>query len=302
LRPERRNFPPDGTYFPVHLPLRPGAPAGSGDRAWPPAPVPGRHQEEKHMKFSNRVIGAAAGTAVLGLAAFAIADAAAGQAGHPQATTLAAVSRTRPSADPAIKRAGAGKQPRAVKQPAAGKQITGAKPARGGKPGAAGSAGPSGPPPRAGRVIPAGFKDPAGELVFYGVRIDLRQLPGTTFGIMAGLRDASGALTPEVETNETTGPDTAPGFHAVQAPSSVGSPAVTIPEFGYYAGPAASITALDHGRVIHARLARWSVNPRIVVFWFIPPAAPAGATLTGLAAYDAAGHQLPAGSTAPGHG
>ena len=260
------------------------------------------------MKFSNRVIGAATGTAVLGLAAFAIADAAAGQAGHPQATTLAAVSRTRPSADPAIKRAGAGRQPAAGKrspagkQPAAGKQITGAKPARGGKPGTAGSAGPSGPPPREGRVIPAGFKDPAGELVFYGVRIDLRQLPGTTFGIMAGLRDASGALTPEVETNETTGPDTAPGFHAVQAPSSVGSPAVTIPEFGYYAGPAASITALDHGRVIHARLARWSVNPRIVVFWFIPPAAPAGATLTGLAAHDAAGHQLPAGSAAPGHG
>jgi hypothetical protein len=40
-------------------------------------------------------------------------------------------------------------------------------------------------------------------------------------------------------------------------------------------GPAASITALDHGQVIQARLARWSVNPRIVVFWFIPPAAPA---------------------------
>ena len=82
----------------------------------------------------------------------------------------------------------------------------------------------------------------------------------------------------------------------------MGRPAVAIPEFGYYAGPAASITALDHGRVIHARLARWSVNPRIVVFWFIPPAAPAGATLTGLGAYDAAGHQLPAGSGAPGNG
>jgi hypothetical protein len=145
-------------------------------------------------------------------------------------------------------------------------------------------------------------KDAAGELVFYGVRIHLRQLPGTTFGIMAGLRDASGGLTPEVETNETSGPDTAAGFHAVEAPSSVGSPAVAIPEFGYYAGPAASVTALDHGRVIHARLARWRVNPRIVVFWFIPPAAPAGATLTGLAAYAAAGHQLPAGSTAPGNG
>jgi len=254
------------------------------------------------MKFSNRVIGAAAGTAVLGLAAFAIADAAAGQAGHPQATTLAAVSRTRPAADPAIKRAAAGKQSPAGKQPAAGKQITGAKPARGGKPGAAGSAGPSGPPPREGRVIPAGFKDAAGELVFYGVRIDLRQLPGTTFGIMAGLRDASGALTPEVETNETTGPDTATGFHAVQSPSAAGSPPVAIPEFGYYAGPAASITAWQGGRLLHADLARWSVNRRIVIFWFARQAGSGGTALTGLAAYDAAGHQLPAGHPAAGQG
>jgi hypothetical protein len=257
------------------------------------------------MKFSHRVIGAAAGTAVLGLAALAIADTTAGQASHPQATTLAAVSGTRPSADPAGKRAAAGKQSAAGRQITGSKPVTGYKPVSGGKQGAAGSArpsGPSGPPPRAGRVIPAGYKNAVGELVFYGVRIHLRQLPGTTFGIMAGVRDASGALTPEVETNETTGADTAPGFHAVEAPSSVGSPAVAIPEFGYYAGPATSITALDHGRVIHADLARWSVNPRIVVFWFIPPAAPAGATLTGLAAYDAAGHQLPAGSTTPGNG
>ena len=151
-------------------------------------------------------------------------------------------------------------------------------------------------------MIPAGVKDAAGELVFYGVRIDLRQLPGTTFGIMAGLRDASGALTPEVETNETSGSDTAPGFHAVEAPSSVGSPAVAIPEFGYYAGPAASITARGP-RPGHPRqagpLERQPPDRRLLVH---PPGRPGGATLTGLAAYDAAGHQLPAGSTAPGNG
>jgi hypothetical protein len=227
------------------------------------------------MKFSHRVIGAAAGTAVLGLAALAIADATAGHPSHPQAATLAAVSRTRPPAGPA------------------GKQITGRKQITGSS---------SAPPAREGPVIPAGYKNAAGELVFYGVRIRVRQLPGTTFGIMAGVRGASGALTPEVEANETTGSGTAPGFHAVEAPASVGSPAVAIPEFGYYSGPAATITALDNGRVVHAGLARWSVNPRIVIFWFLPPAAPAGATLTGLAAYDAAGHQLPAGQATPGNG
>ena len=87
-------------------------------------------------------------------------------------------------------------------------------------------------------MIRAGVKEAGGELVFYGVRIRLRELPGTTFGIMAGLRDTAGRLTPEVEANETAGPDTATGFHAVQAASSVGSPAAAIPEFGYYAGPA----------------------------------------------------------------
>jgi hypothetical protein len=168
---------------------------------------------------------------------------------------------------------------------------------------AAGSApAASGPPAREGRVIPAGAKDAAGELVFYGVRIHLRQLPGTTFGIMAGMRDASGGLTPEVETNETTGPDTATGFHAVQSPSAAGSPAVAIPEFGYYAGPAASITAWQGGRLLHADLARWSVNRRIVIFWFARQAGSAGTALTGLAAFDATGHQLPAGHPAAGQG
>jgi hypothetical protein len=138
--------------------------------------------------------------------------------------------------------------------------------------------------------------------VFYGVRIHLRQLPGTTFGIMAGLRGASGGLTPEVETNETSGPDTAAGFHAVQSPSSTGSPPVAIPEFGYYAGPATSITAWQGGRLVHADLARWSVNRRIVIFWFARQAGSGGSALTGLAAYDTAGHRLPAGHPAAGQG
>ena len=138
--------------------------------------------------------------------------------------------------------------------------------------------------------------------MFYGVRIHLRQLPGTTFGIMAGLRDASGALTPEVEANETSGSGTAAGFHAVQSPSSVGSPAVAIPEFGYYSGPAVTITGRRGGQLVHADLARWSVNPGIVVFWFSRQAGAGGTALTGLAAYDAAGHQLPAGHRVPGRG
>ena len=123
-------------------------------------------------------------------------------------------------------------------------------------------------PAREGRVISTGINDAGGELVFYGVRIHAQQLPGITFGIMAGLRDSAGRLTPEVETNETQGSASSAGFHAVEAASSVGSPAVAVPEFGYYAGPAATITAQQGGRQVQAHLARWSADPRIVIFWF----------------------------------
>ena len=154
---------------------------------------------------------------------------------------------------------------------------------------------------REGRVIPSGIRTAGGEVVFYGIRIRSHQLPGVTFGIMAGLRDSAGRLTPEVETNETTGSGSSSGFHAVEAASSVGSPAVAIPEFGYYAGPAATITAQAGGQQIQAHLARWSANPRIVIFWFTPSTGP-GHAPHHLTAYNTAGRKLPAGHSAAGHG
>ena len=149
-------------------------------------------------------------------------------------------------------------------------------------------------------MVRTGIRVAGGELVFYGVRIHTRQLPGVTFGITAALRGPTGRLTPEVEANETTGSSSSSGFHAVEAASSVGSPAVAVPEFGYYAGPAATITAREGGRQVQAHLARWSTNPRIVIFWFTPSAT--GSTSHNLTAYNAAGHTLPAGNSAPGHG
>ena len=164
-----------------------------------------------------------------------------------------------------------------------------------------GTAAPAPSPSRMGRLVPSGIHAGEGELVFYGVRVHVRQLPKVSFGITAGLRGPSGALTGEVETNETSGSATAAGFHAIEAAMTVGSPAVHVPEFGYYAGPAAAITARQGGRLVHASLARWSANPGIVIFWF--PATTANTSaLTGLAAYSATGHQLPAGNTSTGVG
>jgi len=150
-----------------------------------------------------------------------------------------------------------------------------------------------------GAVISTGIRDSAGELVFYAVKVHTAQLPQTTFGVMGGYRKA-GKLTADVESNEFSGPDTAPGFHAVQSPTSAnGHP---VPEFGYYAGPAVKVTGVVNGQRIQAGHARWSVNRTIVIFWFSPRDNPGAHTVTGLAAYNAQGKLLPAGHSSPGVG
>jgi hypothetical protein len=89
-----------------------------------------------------------------------------------------------------------------------------------------------------------------------------------------------------------------PGFHAVTAATVRNGR--TTPVFGYYAGDAARITARDTrtGRTVEAHRTAWSDfgGPAIAqIFWFDfqPGQAPAG--LTGLAAYDGNGTELPAG-------
>ncbi|WP_410658530.1 hypothetical protein [Amycolatopsis sp. lyj-112] len=142
-----------------------------------------------------------------------------------------------------------------------------------------------------GDVIGTGVRGDAGELVFYGVKVDVEQLPETTFGIMAGHRSADGKVTAGTVANEFKGSDKAPGFHAVSGGLN------GIPSFGYYAGPAAKITAKINGKTVTAHQAAWSVDPKIVVFWFDSANDPAG-----LAAFDASGKKLPAGNTGVGHG
>ncbi|WP_206784054.1 hypothetical protein [Amycolatopsis sp. MtRt-6] len=146
--------------------------------------------------------------------------------------------------------------------------------------------------PVLGDVIPSGF----GDVVFYGVPVRIPQLPETTFGIMAGARDAAGGLTNLVATNETSGSDKAPGFHAVSGGMTVNGHEV--PSFGYYYGPAAKITGRIWGTTGVAHQARWSEDPNVVVFWFDPGVADP----ENLQAFDAAGTELPAGDTGVGHG
>ncbi|WP_181773107.1 hypothetical protein [Amycolatopsis pittospori] len=142
-----------------------------------------------------------------------------------------------------------------------------------------------------GDIIGTGVQSGAGELVFYGVKVDVEQLPETTFGITAGHRSANGKVNAAITTNEFQGSDKSPGFHAVSGGLN------GVPSFGYYAGPAAKITAKVNGKAVTAHQAAWSVDPNIVVFWFDSDADPLH-----LAAFDASGKKLPKGNTDVGHG
>ncbi|MEN3310015.1 MAG: hypothetical protein V7603_6217 [Micromonosporaceae bacterium] len=151
-----------------------------------------------------------------------------------------------------------------------------------------------------GAVVPTGIRLRGGEVVLYAVAVGEPSVPGVHFGVMAGQMDADGRLTARVASNEVTGSDRAAGFHAVQAATEVDG--VWMPEFGYYAGPAAKISGSVGGQVIRARQARWSQDPGVVLFWFDPADLPAGKQPSRLSAFDAAGRALPTGDATAGHG
>ncbi|MDR7278101.1 hypothetical protein [Catenuloplanes atrovinosus] len=152
------------------------------------------------------------------------------------------------------------------------------------------------------RVVPTGLRQPGGEIVLQVVPAEV-QGAGTDirFGVMAAVRDDTGAMRDLMMTNEVQGSDVEPGFHAVHAPMTVDG--TRVPEFGYYAGPAATITGRSAaGTRVEARLAEAEVGAdRIVVFWFDPATAGEG-EVGDLAATDAAGNALPRGNNVVGHG
>jgi hypothetical protein len=92
----------------------------------------------------------------------------------------------------------------------------------------------------------------------------------------------------------------ATGFHAVHAPVTVEGRG-DLPIFGFFIGPAATITVNANGRTVAAQTAVWSEpavwaeDADIELFWFPRDEVSPAATLTGWAAYDADGKSLPTG-------
>ncbi|SDI80041.1 hypothetical protein SAMN05192558_1127 [Actinokineospora alba] len=148
--------------------------------------------------------------------------------------------------------------------------------------------------PIMGDIIRAGDLHESGELAFYLFPIDEPGLEETRFGLVAGRMSPEGRISDHYTTNETEGPDTAPGFHGASIASDNGR----IPAFGYYVGPATKITATIGGKTVQAHQAEWSENRSVKVWWFdYSTKEPSN-----LAAFDASGTPLPLGNNGFGRG
>ncbi|MEV6376323.1 hypothetical protein [Micromonospora musae] len=144
-----------------------------------------------------------------------------------------------------------------------------------------------------GAVVSSGIRYGAQERVFYVVPVDVPSLPRVKIGLVAGRRDTDGRLTPDVLINDVAGRDRREGFHEIgydqQGDRAVVPP---VPTFGYFVGPATRIVGTVDGRQVAAELARWSTDPRVVIFWFDPTTLAPGVRLDGILAYDKRGARL----------
>jgi hypothetical protein len=86
----------------------------------------------------------------------------------------------------------------------------------------------------------------------------------------------------------------ATGFHALHAPVTVDGRG-GLPIFGYFIGPARTITAKSGGRTVTAQLAVWSENADYKLFWFPSDQVSPTAKLTDWAAFQADGRPVPTG-------
>ncbi|MER7889991.1 hypothetical protein ABTX15_09230 [Micromonospora sp. NPDC094482] len=131
------------------------------------------------------------------------------------------------------------------------------------------------------------------ERVFYFVPVDVPAAPRVTMGLVAGRRSAGGELTSDYLVNDVEGFDRRPGFHQIGNDQQGFPPHRSpVPTFGYFVGPAKRIVGTADGRQITARLARWSEDPQVVIFWFHPDSLAPGVELDGIVARDAADRRL----------
>lgn len=145
-----------------------------------------------------------------------------------------------------------------------------------------------------GELIRTGLREPGGqEYVIYGVTGAGVGSP-KDFGFAIGFLEPKNKVTADDTVTEWEGSPSAPGFHPMNGQKELADGSVQ-PAYGYYVGTPAKITVKEAGRPIEARLARWSHDPGVTVFWFDPADVQDDERWAELGAYDAAGTKLPDG-------
>ncbi|MGC5311754.1 hypothetical protein [Micromonospora zamorensis] len=147
------------------------------------------------------------------------------------------------------------------------------------------------PPPKPlGRVIDSEVRHGADQRVYYFIGVSVPGEPKVSVGLAAGRRAPDGLLTTDILVNDVDGADRSPGFHQIGYDER--SSTVPVPTFGYFVGPAQRIVGTVGARQVDARLARWSEDKQVLIFWFDPAELTPGQRLDGIIARDAAGRRL----------
>jgi hypothetical protein len=115
-----------------------------------------------------------------------------------------------------------------------------------------------------------------------------------SFGFAICVQESPTLITENLTISEYKGSASAPGFHPMQGRMRLEDGSWQ-PAFGYYVGDPVTISVVDGGHPLQAKLSRWSHDPGVTVFWFDPADVVDDAHWADLGAYDAAGKRLPDG-------
>ncbi|WP_030491955.1 hypothetical protein [Micromonospora chokoriensis] len=141
-----------------------------------------------------------------------------------------------------------------------------------------------------GQLVDSGVRHGVDRRVYYFVGVSVPGEPGVSIGLAAGRQAPDGSLTTDMLVNTVEGSDRSAGFHEIGYDES--SSAAPAPTFGYFVGPATRIIGTVDGRQVDARLARWSSDKQVVIFWFDPGQLTPGERLDGIIARDGSGRRL----------
>ncbi|MEU5907025.1 hypothetical protein [Micromonospora sp. NPDC047527] len=141
-----------------------------------------------------------------------------------------------------------------------------------------------------GLLVDSGIRHGTEQRVYYVVTVSVPGQPRVSIGLAAGRRAPDGTVTTDILVNDVEGDDRRPGFHQIGYDER-GADA-PVPTFGYFVGPAHHVVGTVDGRQVSARLAHWSVDKQVVIFWFDPAELTPGDRLDGIIARDAKNRRL----------